>query len=466
MNTTAIRALVRNDLRLYLTDRRAVIVGVLVPILIAAFFGYVFGGTGREDEAGKVPIAVVDEDQSTVSRAIIKDLSTDKMLDVAPLTREQAGEQVKKGTRQAAAVFPKGFGEQSVSALFSGRNKPAVQLLVDPSQATSARLVQGLLAQYSMQDISREAFTGALGRKSTDDFRAYLDRQPDTPANAELKTILASVQRLNALQDGSGHATASGAAGGSGPGSGPGPVSQPGGATGSGSGTAAAGGQGGRAFQLSIPYELTAVPMTARADVPYNGFAHSFAGMAVQFILFSGIDAGILLLLLRQRGIWQRIRSAPVGRAEFILARVLSTALISAFQLTIIYIAAITIFGVRIQGSLAGFLLLGAVFCLLNAAFGLMLATLGRSAGATRGIAIMVMLLLVMVGGAWVPSFVFPQWLQQAALFTPTRWAVDGLDAMTWRGLPFGDVVLPVAVLAASALVCFAVALWRFRWEE
>jgi ABC-2 type transport system permease protein len=206
--------------------------------------------------------------------------------------------------------------------------------------------------------------------------------------------------------------------------------------------------------------------MQARKDIPYNSFAHSFAGMTVQFILFAGIDAGILLLLLRQRCIWQRIRSAPVSKAEFILARVLATALISAFQLAVIYVAAISLFGVRIFGSVPGFLLVALMFCLLNAAFGLMLATLSRSAGATRGIAIMVMLLLVMVGGAWVPSFIFPPWLQQASLATPTRWAVDGFDAMTWRGLPFGDALLPAAVLAGFALMCFAVALWRFRWEE
>jgi ABC-2 type transport system permease protein len=219
-------------------------------------------------------------------------------------------------------------------------------------------------------------------------------------------------------------------------------------------------------FQLRVPYELSQTTMQARKDVPYNGFAHSFAGMAVQFILFAGIDAGILLLLLRQRGIWQRIRSAPLGKAEFILARVLATSLISAFQLAVIYAAALSIFGVRISGSVPGFLLVALMFCLLNAAFGLMLATLGRSAGATRGISIMVMLLLVMVGGAWVPSFIFPPWLQQASLATPTRWAVDGFDAMTWRGMPFADSLLPVAVLAGFALLCFAVAVWRFRWEE
>jgi hypothetical protein len=36
MNIVAIKALIRNDLRLYRSDRRAVIVGILMPILIAA----------------------------------------------------------------------------------------------------------------------------------------------------------------------------------------------------------------------------------------------------------------------------------------------------------------------------------------------------------------------------------------------------------------------------------------------
>ena len=57
-------------MRIYRTDRRAMIVGLVVPILIAAFFGYVFGGSGSTAGAVKIPIALVDEDQSGVSQAI------------------------------------------------------------------------------------------------------------------------------------------------------------------------------------------------------------------------------------------------------------------------------------------------------------------------------------------------------------------------------------------------------------
>ena len=66
------------------------IVGVLVPILIAAFFGYIFGGNGQSEDQGKIPIAVVDEDQSTVSRAITADLTADRLLQVSVLDRAAA----------------------------------------------------------------------------------------------------------------------------------------------------------------------------------------------------------------------------------------------------------------------------------------------------------------------------------------------------------------------------------------
>jgi ABC-2 type transport system permease protein len=434
MNGTAILALIRNDVRLYLADRRALVVGVLVPILIAAFFGYVFGGTGSNADAGKIPIAVVDEDQSAVSRAITADLTADKLLRVTTLDRAAAREQVKAGKQSAAAVFPKGFGEQTTKALFSGRDKPQVQMLVDPSQTIGARVIEGLLAQYSMQEISKEAFTGVSGRKAIDDVLGDLDRQDPTPTSADLKTLLQAARKLSEVRD-----------------------------------TAAAGGSGGSVqpgFVLSIPYTIAPTEVTSRDTTPYNAYAHSFAGMAVQFILLAGVDAGILLLITRQRGIWQRLRSAPLRRSEFMLARALATTLVGLFQFTLIYVAAVLVFKVRIEGSWPGFMGVGIAFCLLNAAFGIMLATLGRSASTTRGLAIMATLLLVMVGGAWVPAFVFPRWLQHASLYAPTRWAIDGLDGATWRGLPFSSAVLPIIVLVGSAAVCLAVAIWRFRWED
>jgi ABC-2 type transport system permease protein len=432
MNTAAILALVRNDLRIFRTDRRAVVIGILVPILIAAFFGYVFGGTGNA-ETGKIPIIVVDEDQSMVSKGIADDLQKDALVSVQLLDREQAQKQVKSGKAQVAAIIPKGFGADSAKSLFTSQNKPKVEMLIDPSQAMSSKVIEGLFVQYGMQEITKSAFSTQAGEDLLNDYVRKLEADAAAhPEADDLKMLSQSLLRLRQRADSSGNA---------------------------GSGV-------GLQRGLTIPYEVNTVKVTSGHDVAYNGYAHSFAGMTVQFLLLAGVDAGVVLLLLRDRGIWQRLRSAPLAKADFLIAKTVATMLIGIFQIALIYAAAIAIFGVRISGSVGGFVAIAVVFCFLNSAFGLMLASIGRSAPATRGIAVMVTLLMVMVGGAWVPSFVFPKWLQQASLFVPTRWAVDGFDAMTWRGLGFDAAIPPILVLSGTAAVCLAIAIYRFKWDE
>ena len=225
---------------------------------------------------------------------------------------------------------------------------------------------------------------------------------------------------------------------------------------------APAGGAQGR----RTPYEVKTTEASAKATVKYNSYAHSFVGMGVQFILFMGIDLGVKLLTARRMGLWQRLRAAPLSKAFLLLSQVASGTLIAAILFAIIFAAGALFFGVRIEGSVAGFVAMVVGFALMTAAFGLFIAALGKTPEATRGLAIFATLVMVMLGGAWVPSFVFPQWLQTVSLAMPTRWAVDGLDAMTWRGLGLDAAWAPFAVLVACAVLFTAVAAWRFRWDE
>jgi ABC-2 type transport system permease protein len=220
----------------------------------------------------------------------------------------------------------------------------------------------------------------------------------------------------------------------------------------------------GPSFEL--PFTTREEEASSRPEVKYNSYAHSFAGMSVQFILFTGIDLGIGLLLMRRMGLWQRLRAAPITKGLLIGSRVASGALI-AFTLTlIIFAAAIAGFGVRIEGSVVGFIGVAIAFSLMTASFGLLIASVGKTPEATRGLAIFVTLILVMLGGAWAPTFIFPQWLQTASLAAPTRWAVDGFDAMTWRGLGIEAALMPIAVMLATSAVCGWIATKRFAWQE
>lgn len=217
---------------------------------------------------------------------------------------------------------------------------------------------------------------------------------------------------------------------------------------------------------LSAPFEIReqeAMPVPGRR---YNSYSHAFAGMGVQFILFAGIDFGVGLLLARRLGLWKRLRVAPISRTLLLGSRIASAALISLLLLLAIFAAGMLLFGVRVDGSMAGFAGIGIAFALMTASFGMLIAAIGRTPEATRGLAIFATLVMVMLGGAWMPSFMFPDWLQTASLVIPTRWAIDGLDAMTWRGLGLDAALAPIAALLGFSALFAVLAVWRFDWEE
>jgi ABC-2 type transport system permease protein len=226
------------------------------------------------------------------------------------------------------------------------------------------------------------------------------------------------------------------------------------------------GGSAGTGPGFTLPYTVRTEAVTAGPGVAYNGYAHAFAGMGVQFLLFATANLGIEMLLERQRGLWKRFRSAPVSRYALLAGKVASGTIIALMTLLVSFGFAMIVFRVRVAGSVLGFLSVAVACSLMAATFGVLVAALGRTPATARGVTTLAVLLMVMLGGAWVPTFVFPAWLQRLTVVVPARWAVDGLDAMTWRGLAFSAAIVPTLVLLAFAALFASVALARFRWEE
>ena len=425
----AFRALVAKDITLYFSNRRALMVTLAAPILIAAFFGAVLGGAPKKPS--RVPLAVVDLDGSAISKQVVTAMRGDDAFDLQEVPEPEAVKRVREGKVRAAAVIPAGFGEAASQAMFRPRAaKPQVDIHYDPSQGYALAMVKGLLAQHVMQAVARSTFSGKEGLRFIADARRDLAASPNLPDDSrrDLLALFDSVERLQSRDTASGSASA-------------GPV-------------------------FSLPFEAREVEVTSGIDKRYNAYAHAFAGMSVQFVLFMGIELGVGLLLMRRMGLWKRLRAAPVSRGLLLGSRIVSGTVIAGVLMAAIYAAAIAAFGVRVEGSWAGFVAVMAAFALLASTFGLLIAALGNTPEATRGLAILATLMLVMLGGAWVPTFVFPGWLQQATQFVPTRWAIDGLEAMTWRGLGFDAVLLPTLAMLGVSAVFAIVAMRRFAWEE
>jgi ABC-2 type transport system permease protein len=380
MPITPLLAMIRKDLQLFFSDRRAVIVSFVVPIAIASFFGMVFAGAGgNSGEPARIAIAMVDRDMSAISKAVVAGAQADRSLTVTLPPEDEARDAVRRGRTAVAVVIPPGFGDAAGKALFGGGDKPELSLLHDPSRGAEFAMVRGMLTQHVMEAVSHDMSGGAR--------------------------------------------------------------------------------------RITLPYTVREEAMTG-ANAAYNGYAHSFAGMAIQFLLFAMANIGVEMLLERQRGLWARLRSAPVSKLTLLSGKAASGTIISLMILLVSFGFAMLVFKVRIQGSVAGFLGVSIACAVMASTFGLLVAALGNSPATARGVTMLAVLMMVMLGGAWVPTFVFPAWLQRGTMVVPVRWAVDGLDAMTWRGIGLRGAVLPMVVLIGFAVLFATIAAARFRWEE
>ncbi|MBY0556584.1 MAG: ABC transporter permease, partial [Burkholderiaceae bacterium] len=319
--------------------------------------------------------------------------------------------------------------------LFSGIDKPTLPVFYDPSQSTMLAMVKGLLTQQVMQASSAAAFSFTDSSSTSEQLQQVAASDLKASDKAQLTEFLGSLKKYQDQRaaDAAQHkadATAE-------------PSGKPGG--------------------MSVPF--TTQDEALSSGPRYNGYAHSFAGMGVQFILFMGIDMGIGILLARRTGIWNRLLAAPVTLTTVLLGRGISGAIIAMGLMCALFACAMLIFKVTIS-TFAGFLLLALSFALMTAAFGLLIAAFGKTPEAARGMAVFATMIMVMLGGAWVPSFIFPEWMQQVTLVIPTRWAVDGFDAVSWRGLGLDAAFAPSAVLLGFTLVFAALAIGKFRREQ
>src|SRR5205807_3894324 len=129
--------------------------------------------------------------------------------------------------------------------------------------------VNGMLTQHVMEVVSGEVFGGSTSQRYVDESLREVEqsRGLDQADKRALEQLLGGVSKLNQRA-----------------------LANPPGAG------------GARVGGLSMPYTTRQEAVTARRGQVYNGMAHSFAGMSVQFILFMGIDAGMLVLAQRRSG--------------------------------------------------------------------------------------------------------------------------------------------------------------------
>ncbi|MBB5783952.1 ABC transporter permease [Nonomuraea jabiensis] len=163
----------------------------------------------------------------------------------------------------------------------------------------------------------------------------------------------------------------------------------------------------------------------------------------------------------RRYGVLKRLGATPLSRAGLMLAKTSAVVAVEVIQAVVIVCVGLAL-GWRPHGS---FLSAALLIVLGTAAFsglGLLMAGTLR-AEATLAAANLVYLLLLGAGGVIFPLSKFPQGMRQVLELLPISALTGGLRAVLAQGAALP--LVPLAVLAAWAVVSLGLVSRTFRWE-
>lgn len=416
----ALLALAAKDIRLLLRNRGALFFTLGWPLLVAMFFGIVFGGEGGSSRPN---VALVVQDTHAGSERFAQAVLKLDTLDVARVDAATAEQLVRQGKRSAAIVVPAGFGERSAQ-LFSGK-PPQVELWLDPSRKAERAMIEGMLMQLGGGAMFATISDPAARQQWLDSSRTESDKMAPASRQRFEQFYLA----LDAM------------------------MATPEASAGNGEGAAAT----GPAF---TPLAIEAREISTAKRGPRNGFAVSFTQGMFWALLGALMSFVTSLVLERMQGTWNRLRSAPLSAGALLLGKALACFAVMLTSLLLMAVVGALAFGVVPQ-SLLKLLLAFVAAAIAFTGLMMLLASLGRSVQTASGAAWAVMMPLAMVGGAMIPLFIMPPWMLQMSNLSPVKWAVVSIEGATWRGFSYAEMALPIAILLATGVLCGLAGAWR-----
>lgn len=418
----AIWTLAKKDLLLLWRDRLSMFWMLGFPLIFAAFFGSIFGGSGP-GASNPMQVAIVADGLDDAARKFVERLDASDAVETEEMPREAAVEAVRKGRKVAFLDVKRMPGDGF--AMFAG-DAPEIEIGIDPSRQAEKGFLQGLVMEAAFagfQDLFADpALARAEARKMIEDVRGAEDvpvaqKLVLSTFFAAMETFFDQVEMPSAEDGGAAFAP--------------------------------------RVETVSVVRERTGPP---------NAYSVSFPQSILWAVM--GAAAGFAITLVRERssGTMVRLLTAPVSRGAVLAGKAFACFLTGCAVVAILMVIGWTVFGVRV-GDMPLLVLATACAAACFAGISMFLSALGRTEAAVGGLAWGVLIVFAMLGGGMVPQFVMPPWMLAAGSVSPARWTIQALEGAIWRGFSPADMLLPCAMLLGMGAIAFAFGAWRLRRE-
>lgn len=213
----------------------------------------------------------------------------------------------------------------------------------------------------------------------------------------------------------------------------------------------------------TVPFTVTSESTAVQGT---TNFDYIFAGLLGFSVLSLGVFGPTSVFpKLKQRGVLRRYKTTPLRVWQYFLGNVTSNALYGVLSVATMFIAAMVLFDLTMQGSYI--LLLGFVILSASVLFGIGLAVGGwaKNENQAAPLANLITFPMMFLSGTFFPRFIMPEWLQTVSNYLPLTPVIDGARMIITEGKGFIDILPQVGLLMGWMVIIYLIAFRVFRWE-
>lgn len=189
-----------------------------------------------------------------------------------------------------------------------------------------------------------------------------------------------------------------------------------------------------------------------------------YIGFLIMFMLIRGMKTAYRIFDEKDENIYMRIFMAPVRTSEYYLADIIS-GYISILIQVILGIVSINLLNVETGLRNIELFVILALVGLVSISLALCCSAFSRNRTEASNIFNFANMLLLMVGGAFVPLEIMPPLIEKVSYFTPVRWAMESILAIQ-QGSSFNEIYKYLFIILLFVIVFFVVGAYKTSKEE
>lgn len=189
-----------------------------------------------------------------------------------------------------------------------------------------------------------------------------------------------------------------------------------------------------------------------------------FVGFIIFFMLLRGSSGSLHYYEEKDENVFNRLFMAPVESYQYYLADLLSNYLVVFIQ-AIIGILGMKILGTNIGVSSGMLLLIMGVVGLVSVSLAICIRAFCNTYSEFNMIFNFLNIILIIVGGCFVPLDIMPKLVNNISYLTPTRWAIEAISDLQ-LGLGFKDIVPHIFIIILFAVVFFVIGSYKTTKSE